>query len=143
MLDLPSTVLSVIPLQGSGKTGAFALPIIEALLKNPAPLFALVISPTRELAAQIEEHFQVHTSDQVCNRRLLLKPGLRGRWQAIGKGIGLKTVAVMGGIDAVPPATRSARRAARPLPMLSAPAPTLTPCAGGEGARPPVNIIIS
>jgi ATP-dependent RNA helicase DDX47/RRP3 len=32
---------------GSGKTGAFALPIVEALLKTPQTLFALVISPTR------------------------------------------------------------------------------------------------
>lgn len=63
---------------GSGKTGSFALPIIEALLKAPHAYFAVVISPTRELAAQIEEHFQ-----------------------ALGKGIGLKTVSVMGGIDEV------------------------------------------
>ena len=27
--------------------------------QDPAPYFALVISPTRELAAQIEENFQV------------------------------------------------------------------------------------
>ena len=63
---------------GSGKTGAFALPIIEKLLANPAPYYALVISPTRELASQIEDSFQ-----------------------ALGKGIGLKTVSVMGGIDEV------------------------------------------
>jgi ATP-dependent RNA helicase DDX47/RRP3 len=63
---------------GSGKTGAFALPIIEKLLANPAPYYALVISPTRELASQIEDSFQ-----------------------ALGKGIGLKTVTVMGGIDEV------------------------------------------
>jgi ATP-dependent RNA helicase DDX47/RRP3 len=32
---------------GSGKTASFALPILDALQKNPAPLFALVLSPTR------------------------------------------------------------------------------------------------
>jgi ATP-dependent RNA helicase DDX47/RRP3 len=32
---------------GSGKTGAFALPILQALLQNPQPLFALVLAPTR------------------------------------------------------------------------------------------------
>lgn len=32
---------------GSGKTGAFALPILQALLENPQPLFALVMAPTR------------------------------------------------------------------------------------------------
>lgn len=42
---------------GSGKTGAFALPILQALLANPGRLFALILAPTRELAFQISEHF--------------------------------------------------------------------------------------
>jgi ATP-dependent RNA helicase RhlE len=43
---------------GSGKTAAFALPIIHRLLKKPrGTTRALVLSPTRELAAQIVEHF--------------------------------------------------------------------------------------
>jgi ATP-dependent RNA helicase DDX47/RRP3 len=37
---------------GSGKTGAFALPIIQSLLDNPQPYYALVLAPTRELAIQ-------------------------------------------------------------------------------------------
>ena len=40
---------------GSGKTGAFALPILQELLDKPQPFFALVLSPTRELAIQIAE----------------------------------------------------------------------------------------
>jgi superfamily II DNA/RNA helicase len=32
---------------GSGKTASFALPILQALLDNPSPLFALVLTPTR------------------------------------------------------------------------------------------------
>ena len=32
---------------GSGKTGAFALPILQALLETPQPFFACVLSPTR------------------------------------------------------------------------------------------------
>ncbi|CAN0506751.1 unnamed protein product, partial [Ectocarpus sp. 8 AP-2014] len=40
---------------GSGKTGAFALPILQALLENPQRLFAVVMAPTRELAFQINE----------------------------------------------------------------------------------------
>ncbi|MBI4387070.1 MAG: DEAD/DEAH box helicase [Elusimicrobia bacterium] len=40
---------------GSGKTAAFALPILNRLLEHPRPgLRALVIVPTRELAAQVE-----------------------------------------------------------------------------------------
>lgn len=43
---------------GSGKTGAFALPILQAILETPQRLFALVLTPTRELAFQINEQFQ-------------------------------------------------------------------------------------
>jgi len=32
---------------GSGKTAAFAIPILQSLLDNPAPLFGLVLAPTR------------------------------------------------------------------------------------------------
>ncbi|HEX6589137.1 MAG TPA: DEAD/DEAH box helicase, partial [Longimicrobiales bacterium] len=42
---------------GSGKTAAFALPILEALLEQKrGKTRALVLVPTRELAAQVEEH---------------------------------------------------------------------------------------
>jgi ATP-dependent RNA helicase DDX47/RRP3 len=61
---------------GSGKTGAFALPILHKLLENPQPLYAVVVSPTRELALQIVEAFD-----------------------GLGVGIGLKTVAIVGGVD--------------------------------------------
>lgn len=44
---------------GSGKTGCFALPVMQALLDKPAAMFALVLSPTRELAIQIAEQFEV------------------------------------------------------------------------------------
>ena len=37
---------------GSGKTGAFAIPILDALLASPSRYFALILSPTRELAFQ-------------------------------------------------------------------------------------------
>jgi ATP-dependent RNA helicase DDX47/RRP3 len=40
---------------GSGKTAAFAIPVIQALLENPQPFFACVMSPTRELCVQIAE----------------------------------------------------------------------------------------
>lgn len=43
---------------GSGKTGAFALPILQALLETPQRFFALVLTPTRELAFQISEQFE-------------------------------------------------------------------------------------
>jgi superfamily II DNA/RNA helicase len=41
---------------GTGKTGAFVIPILEQILKNPsAGTKALILSPTRELAQQIDE----------------------------------------------------------------------------------------
>ncbi|KFY84335.1 hypothetical protein V500_09396 [Pseudogymnoascus sp. VKM F-4518 (FW-2643)] len=43
---------------GSGKTAAFALPILQALLDKPQPLFGLVLAPTRELAYQISKSFE-------------------------------------------------------------------------------------
>ncbi len=44
---------------GSGKTAAFLLPIMHKLLERPrGKTRVLVISPTRELAAQIHEHFR-------------------------------------------------------------------------------------
>ncbi|GFV66659.1 probable ATP-dependent RNA helicase DDX47 [Trichonephila clavipes] len=61
---------------GSGKTGAFALPVLQALLKTPQRFFALVLTPTRELAFQIAEHFE-----------------------ALGAVMGVKTAVIVGGID--------------------------------------------
>ena len=50
---------------GSGKTAAFVLPILHRLMARPrGRTRALVITPTRELAAQIEQHLAelaVHT----------------------------------------------------------------------------------
>uniref|UniRef100_A0AAQ4PUE3 RNA helicase n=1 Tax=Gasterosteus aculeatus aculeatus TaxID=481459 RepID=A0AAQ4PUE3_GASAC len=43
---------------GSGKTGAFALPILQSLLASPQRLHSLVLTPTRELAFQIAEQFE-------------------------------------------------------------------------------------
>ena len=43
---------------GTGKTGAFLIPIIEQLLHAPKPFTSLVVVPTRELALQVEEEFK-------------------------------------------------------------------------------------
>jgi ATP-dependent RNA helicase RhlE len=48
---------------GTGKTAGFALPILERLKASPAPSRApraLVLAPTRELAAQIDASFRVY-----------------------------------------------------------------------------------
>lgn len=66
---------------GSGKTAAFALPMLQALLEAPQPLFGLVLAPTRELAAQIGQAFE-----------------------ALGSLISLRCAVIVGGLDMVPQA---------------------------------------
>lgn len=72
---------------GSGKTAAFALPILQDLLDNPRRMFACVLAPTRELAFQISEQFD-----------------------ALGKGIGLKCAVIVGGVDMVTQAVALAKK---------------------------------
>ncbi|HEX5872474.1 MAG TPA: DEAD/DEAH box helicase [Longimicrobium sp.] len=65
---------------GSGKTAAFALPIIQRLAGKPrGTTRALVISPTRELAAQIHEQFV-----------------------ALGRHTGVRSASVFGGVGMKP-----------------------------------------
>ncbi|KAH6888473.1 P-loop containing nucleoside triphosphate hydrolase protein [Thelonectria olida] len=66
---------------GSGKTAAFALPVLQALLDKPQPIFGLVLAPTRELASQIGQAFE-----------------------ALGSLISLRCAVIVGGLDMVPQA---------------------------------------
>lgn len=43
---------------GSGKTAAFLLPILQSLLSRQQRLFALILTPTRELAVQIQQQVE-------------------------------------------------------------------------------------
>ncbi|MEX2336772.1 MAG: DEAD/DEAH box helicase [Fulvivirga sp.] len=43
---------------GTGKTGAFLIPLINRLLTNPQYFDSLIITPTRELALQIEDELK-------------------------------------------------------------------------------------
>ncbi|XP_068679479.1 ATP-dependent RNA helicase DDX55-like [Montipora foliosa] len=66
---------------GSGKTLAFLIPIVEILLKREEKLKkhdvgAIIISPTRELAKQIDEVLQMFTEDLSHLRQLLLIGGV-------------------------------------------------------------------
>ncbi|KAF2843416.1 ATP-dependent rRNA helicase RRP3 [Patellaria atrata CBS 101060] len=64
---------------GSGKTAAFALPILQSLMDKPQSFFALVLAPTRELAFQISQQFE-----------------------ALGALINVKCACIFGGMDMVP-----------------------------------------
>lgn len=74
---------------GSGKTAAFALPILQALLnaEGSRALFALVLTPTRELAF-----------------------GIRDAFDALGASIGLKTAVITGGLENVAQAITLAKK---------------------------------
>ncbi|CAI6339975.1 unnamed protein product [Periconia digitata] len=72
---------------GSGKTAAFVLPILQALMEKPQSLFGLVLAPTRELAFQI--------SQQV---------------EALGSIINVKCATLVGGMDMVTQAIALSKR---------------------------------
>ncbi|KAK5740674.1 ribosomal RNA processing protein [Elasticomyces elasticus] len=72
---------------GSGKTAAFALPILQALLENPQPMFGLVMAPTRELAYQISQQFE-----------------------ALGSLISVRCAVIVGGMDMVPQSIALAKK---------------------------------
>ncbi|ODQ66548.1 ATP-dependent RNA helicase DBP8 [Nadsonia fulvescens var. elongata DSM 6958] len=63
---------------GSGKTIAFAAPILTKWSEDPSGIYGLVLTPTRELALQIAEQFA-----------------------ALGANMNLKTCVVVGGVDMV------------------------------------------
>ncbi|WP_058482210.1 DEAD/DEAH box helicase [Legionella spiritensis] len=49
---------------GTGKTAAFALPILQQLLPNSRATQALILAPTRELAIQVAEQFETLSKHQ-------------------------------------------------------------------------------
>ena len=57
---------------GTGKTGAFLIPIIDALLRSDEPFQTLCLAPTRELALQIEEEFRALTLGMKFNAITLI-----------------------------------------------------------------------
>ncbi|KAG8217765.1 DEAD-domain-containing protein [Butyriboletus roseoflavus] len=72
---------------GSGKTAAFALPILQKLWEEPKGLFACVLAPTRELAYQISQQFE-----------------------SLGAAMGVRCLVLIGGVDKMPQAVALAKR---------------------------------
>lgn len=64
---------------GSGKTAAFVLPILQALMDKPQPLHSLILAPTRELAYQISQAVE-----------------------ALGSLISVRCAVLVGGMDMIP-----------------------------------------
>ncbi len=80
---------------GSGKTAAFLLPIAQRLLATPAPrergsARALVLTPTRELAAQILDHFeQLAKFTRLTSASVFGGVGMGPQEQALRRGVDL------------------------------------------------------
>ncbi|RZF48441.1 hypothetical protein LSTR_LSTR016509 [Laodelphax striatellus] len=80
---------------GSGKTLVFALPILHKLCEDPYGIYALVLTPTRELAFQIGDSFAV-----------------------IGRAINLRQSIIVGGMDMV---AQGAELAKKPHVVIATP----------------------
>ena len=61
---------------GSGKTACFAIPILQKLAKDTFGIFALVITPTRELAFQIRDQFLVFAANTINLRISVIVGGM-------------------------------------------------------------------
>jgi ATP-independent RNA helicase DbpA len=74
---------------GSGKTVAFALPILERLTTGPRDLRALVLCPTRELSAQVAREFRKLGRSLPGLSILVLAGGepVRGQKDALNRGV--------------------------------------------------------
>lgn len=67
---------------GSGKTVAFTVPILQKWAEDPVGIFAVVLTPTRELALQIFEQIKAISAPQNL-KAILVTGGVEMRPQAI------------------------------------------------------------
>ena len=67
---------------GTGKTIAFAVPILQKWAEDPFGIYAVVLTPTRELALQIHEQFQALGAPQSL-KTALITGGTEMRPQAV------------------------------------------------------------
>ena len=61
---------------GSGKTACFAIPILQKLARDPYGIFALILTPTRELAYQINEQFKTFAAQNLNLRSTVITGGV-------------------------------------------------------------------
>ncbi|XP_063692517.1 probable ATP-dependent RNA helicase DDX49 [Bolinopsis microptera] len=94
---------------GSGKTAAFALPILDILSDDPFGIFALVLTPTRELAFQIKDQFV-----------------------AIGAHINIRVSTVIGGMDML---TQSMELSRSPHIVIATPGRLADHINSGDGLK--------
>ena len=79
---------------GTGKTAGFTLPILQRLSTSPhanhatkRPIRALILTPTRELAAQVHESVQTYGNfTSLTSARILRCVGINAQIAAIAQG---------------------------------------------------------
>lgn len=77
---------------GTGKTAAFSLPIIDYIFKNPKKMQSrktrvLVLTPTRELASQIQENIVEYSNNKLKTKVIFGGVGSRGQINALRGGL--------------------------------------------------------
>ena len=78
---------------GTGKTAAYSLPIIQKIAADAAPLKtkqvrALILAPTRELAAQIDENIRLYSKNtRVTNTLVFGGVSAKPQIEALSKGV--------------------------------------------------------
>ena len=78
---------------GTGKTAAFSLPILTAMLaapkkRTPKHVRALILAPTRELAAQIDENLKAYAANTTLKTALVFGGvGINPQIQALSRGV--------------------------------------------------------
>jgi ATP-dependent RNA helicase DDX47/RRP3 len=92
---------------GSGKTAAFVLPILQALMNEPQPFHSLILAPTRELAQQ--------TSKVV---------------EALGSVIAVRCTLLIGGMDMM---SQSIALGKKPHILVATPGRLLDHCENTKG----------
>lgn len=83
----PLSLPPLLPVEGSGKTAAFVIPLLTWIMQVPKVVrdaeedegpFAIILAPTRELAQQIEEETM-----------------------KFARPLGLRTVSIVGGVSGI------------------------------------------
>jgi ATP-dependent RNA helicase DDX47/RRP3 len=88
---------------GSGKTAAFALPILQALWEAPQPLFACVLAPTR----CVRSFMPSRPTHSTCRE---LAYQISDQFTALGSTIGVRCAVIVGGMDMMSQAIALSKR---------------------------------
>lgn len=84
--------LIVISKTGSGKTGAFGIPMLEALERDENGPKALILTPTRELAVQVDADLKAMSKYKSIKTTVLYGGhGIGGEIERLAKGVDIVT----------------------------------------------------